>query len=395
MSYKKIDYTKLNGFGLTQYALDFLQTGTQAEMSAIAKLLGDKVVVYGVEDQGVNVTDGFVAYNGELLPFVGGAKAPKVWVETVSDVELFGDSSLQQVYFTKRLRMGNVGDFALGELKKLKTDGFTTDDSDVLASAKAVKKLYDYMVSMLQFEGTIILSGCNVTNVNNVANTFDLSAGTAMIDSNIVKTAAYSGAFPAYIKPDGTIVNAAPAGSFIKFDPYTSQRYADVLKRATTPVGEIKTFKVLNDRFDVNGNGRWEMLGFKISDDMQSRVPVGYDRRAADPADNVWDANHTMVGNTGGENKHLLSINEMPIHSFYIAKDVDIDSGLFPNQRGDTLSSSNSLNRQWTKIGGGGEGYILDGRPGTPNVGKTNQMGNDEAHNNMQPYRIVVFAERI
>lgn len=377
MSYKKIDYTKLNGFGFTQYALDFLQQGSIAEISAIANLFGNKIIVYGVQDQGANVTDGFVVYNGELLPFVGGAKAPQVWVETVNDVELFGDSALQTVYFTKRLRMGNVGDFPLTDLKKLKTDGFTTDDSDVLASAKAVKKLYDYMVSMLQFESTIILSGCNVSNVNTGAGSFDLAAGTVMIDNNIVKTQAYSGAFPAYIKPDATVVNVQPAGSYIKFDPYTSQRYADVLKRATTSIGEIKTFKVLSDRFDNNGIGKWEMLGFKISDDMQSRVPVGMDRRQFDPLDNAWDINHNMavgqLGYANGEKKHQLTIAEMPSHNhgFLTGGDTALDN----NVNGKPMGRQNDDNRVSTVV--------------------TQSAGGDQPHNNMQPYRIVVFAERI
>lgn len=376
MSYKKIDYTKLNGFGLTQYALDFLQTGSIAEISAIANLFGNKIIVYGVEDQGANVTDGFVIYNGELLPFVGGAKAPQVWVETLNDVELFGDSSLQTVYFTKRLRMGNIGEFPLTDLKKLKTDGFTTDDSDVLASAKTVKKLYDYMVSMLQFETTIVLNGCDVSNVNDINSTFDLSAGVAMIDNNIVKTQAYSGAFPAYIKPDGTVVNVLPAGNSIKFDPYTSQRYADVLKRATTPVGEIKTFKVLSDRFDNNGIGKWEMLGFKICDDMQSRTPVGYDRRVVDPGDNAWDANHKYVGYTSGEKKHAISKDELP----NVQIDVPIPAGATSTTDAGTL-----------RIAMGNDNF-------EPNDGptlKTAALGSGHSHNNMQPYRIVVFAERI
>lgn len=378
MSYKKIDFSKLNGFGLTQYALDFLQIGSMADVGAIAKLFGNKVILYGVEDQGANVTDGYVIYNGELLPFVGGAKAPQVWVETINETELFGDSSLQTVYFTKRLRMGNVGEFALTDLKKLKTDGFTIDDSDVLASAKAVKKLYESILSMLQFEITIVLSGCNVTNVG--AGTFDVSAGTVMIDNNIVKTAAYSGAFPAYIKPDGTIVSVQPAGSFIKFDPYTSQRYADVLKRATTSVGEIKTFKVLSDRFDNNGIGKWEMLGFKISDDMQSRVMVGYDRRVADAGDNAWDTNHTMVGNVGGEKKHQLTRDELPAESLGITGgDGDpIKYGAAVNGVSSDHRVRTDTNEQYGNLGW-----------------KTENLGQGQSHNNMQPYRIVVFAERI
>jgi hypothetical protein len=371
MSFKKLDLTQLDGFGFTQDALDFLQAGYAKDTEALANALGSKVILSGCDDLGATMSDGYVSIDGELLPFVGGPKAPKIWIEEITDVELFGDSSLKTVYTTRRVRMGNVGPYNLTDLKKLKTDELSVNDSDVMASAKAVKKLNDSILAMLSFETAIILKGCEVSNVNDIAFTLDIAAGVVMIDNKIVSTAAYSGAYPVYIKPDGTFDTVLPVGTSIKFDPHSSQRYADVLKRATTSVGEIKTFKTLSDRFDGAGLGRWEMLGFKICDDMQSRTPVGLDRRVVDPVDNVWDANHTVAGNTGGEKMHQLTEAEMPSHSH----------GL-PGEGGGFLNIPSLVTN-------------ANSDEDDDNGGQTAEAGGDQAHNNMQPYRIVVFAERI
>lgn len=371
MSNKRIDFTKLGGFGFTQDTLGFKQVGELAAWQALARGLGHLTILHGMQDQGVSVSDGYVVINGELLPFVGGAKASKVWVEELTDVEIFADTSQPTVYFTRRARMGVAGDYNLSDFRRWKSDSLLLDDAEVVATASAVKRLHDNLLAMLSFENTIILKGCAVSAVNTGAGTLAISAGIAMIAGAIVATQPYAGAFPAYLKPDGTYATVQPAGDFIAFNPYTSQRYADVLKRATTPVGEIKLFKVLSDRFDGNGLGRWEMAGFKFCDELQSRVPVGHDRRTVNPNDNAWDANHTMqpgqLGYAGGEKRHTLTDAELPEKSFDIpARMGDVDRGM----------------------NGGSSLFSLD------NV-TTITIGGNQAHNNMQPYRVVVYAERV
>lgn len=394
MNHKRIDLTQLDGLAVYQDTLEFFQEGDKGATEAMCRLIGDKIILTGVVDQGANVTNGWIIIGGELLPFVGGAKAPKVWIEELNDVELFGDSSTKTVYYTRRARMGNVGAFDLTELRKFKTDALNINDSEVMASAKAVKKLQDTILAILSFETEVILKGCEVSNVDNLGMTFDVAPGVILIDGNIVNAVAYSGAFPAYLLPDGTWDVVAPGGSSILFDPYTSQRHADVIKRATTSIGEVKMFKTLSDRFDaISGVGKWEMQGFKVCDDMQGRVPLGYDRRLADPFDNVWDANYNTPGNTGGEKKHQLTVGELPAHRFFTLADVVMNVNGFPP----APLANTSLARVYNKADGssGKESYTSAGNATEPTVGRTNSVGNNEAHNNIQPYRVMVYVERI
>lgn len=364
---KRIDFTKQDGLATYQDTLDFLQTSYRGNLEAISRGFGDKLILHGVVEAGGNVTDGWVIIDGQMMPFVGGSIYPKVVVEELSDVELFGDSSIKTVYLTKRARLAVVGDFDYTELKRFKTDSLTVDSSDVLASAKAVKKLNDNILAALSFETRIILKGCEVSNVNTGASTLDIAAGVVLMDNVFVESPVYSGAYPVWLKPDATYVVADPGGTNVKFDPYTSQRYADVLKRTTTSVGEIKMFKTLSDRFDAVGIGKWEMTGFKICDDMQGRVPLGYDRRLVDPVDGIWDANYNGVWNTGGEKAHTLTINELPTFAIETPKKKpDIDRG----------------------VSGASSTWSIDEID-------INNIGNNQPHNNIPPYRVVLFLERI
>jgi hypothetical protein len=120
--YKRIDFNKLGGLATYQDTLDFLQASYRDSISAIAKAFGSKVIVSGVTDQGSNTySDGWVVIDGELMPFDGGLKSPRVIVNEVSGTELFGDGSTQTVYFTRRATMGITGGFAFSDFIRVDT----------------------------------------------------------------------------------------------------------------------------------------------------------------------------------------------------------------------------------------------------------------------------------
>jgi hypothetical protein len=366
---QRIDFNKDHGLFVYQDTLDFLQQSYRNAFGALATAFGTKLILYGVQVIGGNVSDGWVVIDGEMMPFVGGPSAPNVLVEEIPGDELFADGSTQTVYYTKRAKLVNAGGFAFTDLRPFKTDLITVDDSNVLASSKTIKKLLDQVLALVGFENEIILSGCTVSNINTITSNFDVAAGSVKFGSVIIATPAYSGSYPAYLKEDASWVTALPgAGSFIKFDPYTSQRYADVLKRATTPVGKIEMYKTdLTNRFDVAGVGKWEWLGFKICTDMQGRVPVGYDSRAVDPSDNVWDGAYNIIGGVGGEKKHTLGNDEQV-------------AGVKPH----------------AGAGGDIDGWIAHNPPGTDNYDLTRPAGNAvQPHENRAPFRVVLILERI
>lgn len=118
---QRIDFTKLEGFPLTQDTLDFMQKSYRDAIAAVAGLMGHLVIVTGVADLGANWGDGWVVINGELLPFVGGVKAARVIVEEVTGTETFANASVQTVLYTRRARLAAVGGDAFADFVRLDT----------------------------------------------------------------------------------------------------------------------------------------------------------------------------------------------------------------------------------------------------------------------------------
>lgn len=119
--YKRIDFNQLQGLAVYQDTLDFLQTSYREACGAIASVLGDYVIISGVTDQGTTYSNGWVAINGELLPFVGGLKAPQVIIEELTDTEVFSDDTNKTVYYTRRAKLGNSGGYAIANFVRLQT----------------------------------------------------------------------------------------------------------------------------------------------------------------------------------------------------------------------------------------------------------------------------------
>jgi hypothetical protein len=117
----RLDLTNLGGLPFTQDRLDFLEEGHLDAFGAIARLCGDKVILYGVELVGGNVSDGWIAYNGELIRFVGGAVAAQVVITDTPVPFNFGDATIHDVQFTKTATCGLVGAFDFTDLVPLLT----------------------------------------------------------------------------------------------------------------------------------------------------------------------------------------------------------------------------------------------------------------------------------
>lgn len=188
---------------------------------------------------------------------------------------------------------------------RLKID--SGNDLDVEFLQNQVKSLIDG-----NNEPAVIISGLNVVSVNTGASTVQLAAGVALIDGEFVEPLAYSGTYPVYLKPDGTFTTVQPgSGSYIRFNPYTSQYYADVQRRAMSYPGEIRMTANASDltKFDGTGLGKWEMLGWALCNgdngtrDLRSMFLVGLHPGVAD---------YNSIGNTGGAASVALDIENLP-----------------------------------------------------------------------------------
>ena len=119
---QKIDFTKNGGFPMTQNALNFLQDGFREPLIAIASLLGDKVIVMGMEEGGSSVAEGWFVYNSELIKFNTCAIGTKVKItETLLSVE-FEDGLTKAVYKIKTAVCdASVGEFDYADFVRLDT----------------------------------------------------------------------------------------------------------------------------------------------------------------------------------------------------------------------------------------------------------------------------------
>ena len=362
--HKQLDLTQLGGLYAYQNTLAYMQEGYGGALDALAAGLGQRYVLSGCVDSGLSVGDGWVIIDGVIMPFVGGVKpgSPQVKVNNVISKELYDDGNLKDFYFTKYASLVSIGDFDYSLLQRL------PGNKGVMQSLLDVQQ----MVKAVGVEPAVIMEGCAVSSVDIGASTLAIAAGKALIDGVWLNVPAFTGSYPVYLNADATWSNSIPSGSYVRFNPHTSQRYADVLRRATTPVGEIKMYKTLSDRFDAGtGLGKWEMTGFKLLSTMQNRVPVGlwYDGIAVP---NVSDANHNTAGNQGGAKTHTLTEPELPATS----ADVDI----YSNDSGGGVQTNTA--------------YLGNDNGAVPHT-LSFSFGGDQPHNNMQPYTVVVYVERV
>jgi hypothetical protein len=110
--YREIDFTQLGGYPLDQDTMDFLQGAYKnsiEQLAGVAVSGGAPVVLSGmaVSNSGNTVTDGWLLYNGEIVPFTGGTVTPSagqvalVQINTVSSTLTYNDGSTPTVVFTK------------------------------------------------------------------------------------------------------------------------------------------------------------------------------------------------------------------------------------------------------------------------------------------------------
>jgi len=117
--YQKIDFSQLQGIPVFQNSLAFLQDSYRNALGAIATYLGPLVIVSGVDDLGANYSDGWVAINGELLPFVGGLKTAQIIIDETVSAEIFADGSSKNVLILRQAKLGIVGGYNVVDFKRL------------------------------------------------------------------------------------------------------------------------------------------------------------------------------------------------------------------------------------------------------------------------------------
>lgn len=371
-------FTQPNGFPLESDAtLGFMQSDYQTAINGLGNYLGnDKVIVSGLVHAGANASDGWIMLGGELIFFQGGVRqatfvVTEVWVQKANE-----NGALVNRYKTKKAQFGTGSvQYNYADLQRL----------------EGIQALQNRILDAVLFEPEIALSGLVVSSVNVGLSTLAISAGVAVINRTFVTAPAFAGTYPVYLKLDGTWTNTLPASDFIKFDPYTSQKLADVIGRVSAPTGDVRMRATMSASFDGTGLGKWELKGWALCNgangtiDLRSRFVVAHDPRTVDPTGNFWDAAYATVGATGGEKLHTLSIGEMPAHRHTNDTIAAGDTGMVKKSvvaQPDTPTAFDSINS-------GDETNIRDA-PVPMDI-----KGGGGPHENRPPFKVLVYIQRL
>lgn len=148
MNNLKLDNT--GGLHLYQELLAYMFGTCRDAILAVCKALGDNIIIEGCEVTGANISAGIVVTGGDILPFIGGVNAGGIGVLEIVSKEMFNDGMSKDVYFTRTaipdatgIPIGNFKRIQkLADLQFAKSDSYQLNDSNTLATSKAVRDLW-------------------------------------------------------------------------------------------------------------------------------------------------------------------------------------------------------------------------------------------------------------
>lgn len=131
---------------------------------------------------------------------------------------------------------------------------------------------------------------------------------------------------------------------------------ANAILGVAFPIGKIEMF------YDAEDHSNY--MGFTWERTAVGKVLVGIDST---------DTDFNTIGKTGGEKKHTLTINEMPSHAHSI---------------NGKQSAGNPMAGSEMAVAGGNNEWAT-------NPLNTQESGDSQPHNNLQPYQVVAYWKRI
>ena len=140
-------------------------------------------------------------------------------------------------------------------------------------------------------------------------------------------------------------------------DANTFNTMQDNIEKAINALYPIGTIIIRDENLDMSS---W--LGFTWEKVFAGKVLLGQD---------TTDSDFNIIGNTGGEKEHILTIDEMPKHSHTYSV-------------GTNPTTDANYDRASSAYAGG-----------TPKNLNTSIVGTSKAHNNMPPYQVVAYWKRI
>ncbi|MDR3350697.1 MAG: hypothetical protein LBN98_03480 [Prevotellaceae bacterium] len=94
---------------VSTYGLDFTQNQILLAAKA-ASIAGHNYILSGCEEAGNNVSPGILIINGELLPFIGGAKQDKIRIKETAETITAANEVYEQLYTKRHVEFGSYVD---------------------------------------------------------------------------------------------------------------------------------------------------------------------------------------------------------------------------------------------------------------------------------------------
>lgn len=162
----RIDLTNVGGFPFDEDALDFMQQAYLAALSAIARLVGNKVILYGVEVASGSVSSGWISYNGELIKFIGGTATSSVVINDTGTDATFEDDVVHTVFYSKSATCAVSGDFDFDDFVRLPTLAslFNTVTTHTHSYASLTGKPY----SLISYSGSFAIGNPDTDSIYTV-----------------------------------------------------------------------------------------------------------------------------------------------------------------------------------------------------------------------------------
>jgi len=164
--FQKLDFSKLGGFPLTQKTMAFVQNSYNDVLEALARAVGNYVIISGVTEISPNVyTSGWVTFNNKIVPFAGGAELNFVkLIETNSSVQ-FKDGNTYEVTSGYTAVFDSVGDVVFNSFQRLSlTELKTMNDNTYTLAANAYNLALSLSVSAVP-AGVITMWSGLVANI--------------------------------------------------------------------------------------------------------------------------------------------------------------------------------------------------------------------------------------
>jgi microcystin-dependent protein len=96
--FQNLDFSKAGGFPLTQKTMSFVQNSYNKVLEALARSIGNYVIISGVTEISPNVfTNGWITYDNKIVPFAGGNELNFIKLVQTNGSEIFNNGNIYQV----------------------------------------------------------------------------------------------------------------------------------------------------------------------------------------------------------------------------------------------------------------------------------------------------------